>query len=202
MPAKTRIYLLRHGQIEQSEPRRFIGQRDLPLTSDGEAQAGEMAKILATIRFSRIFSSPLIRAVQTAAIIAAGQTQPVTTIPELAEISLGRWEGLSVEEVRLRFPGQYEQRGNDLAHFRPPDGESFTDLARRAFPCLTRLADNNPGPLLIVAHSGINRVLLSKIQNLPLADLLRIDQDYCGLNIISRENGCWRVDAINRKSLI
>jgi alpha-ribazole phosphatase len=201
MQPKTQIYLLRHGQIEQSEPRRFIGQRDLPLTSVGESQARDMAQTLANIRFSRIFSSPLTRAVQTATIIAAEQTQPVTTIPELAEINLGSWEGLSVEEVRRRFPGQYEKRGKDLAHFRPPDGESFDDLAQRSFPCLTRLVINNPGPLLIVAHAGVNRVLVSRIQNLPLADLLLIPQDYCGLNSIRWEESCWHVDAINRRSL-
>lgn len=197
----TSIYLLRHGQIEQAKPRRFIGQLDLPLTAEGEHQALDMALLLREIPFTRIFSSPLIRAVQTAAVIAAGREQAVITVPELAEISLGGWEGLTVEEVRRRFPGQYEQRGNDLTHFRPPEGESFHDLAIRAFSALNRLAAANPGPLLIVAHAGVNRVLLSTIQNLPLAGLLGIAQDYCCLNLLRREKGCWHVDAINRTSL-
>jgi probable phosphoglycerate mutase len=194
------IYLLRHGQIEQSEPRRFVGQQDLPLTCAGQAQALRMAQILETVRFSRIFSSPLSRAVQTASCIAARQIQPVVSIPDLAEISLGQWDGLTVEEVRQRFPGQYEERGRAIASFRPPGGESFNDLAQRAVPCFTGLVENNPGPLLIVAHAGINRVLLSRIQGLPLAELLCISQDYCCLNIIRWQDGCWCVDAINRKS--
>jgi len=199
--SETSIYLLRHGQIEQAKPRRFIGQLDLPLTTEGERQALDMALLLREVPFTRIFSSPLLRAVQTAAAVAAGRGQAVITAPELAEISLGGWEGLTVEEVRRRFPGQYEQRGNDLTHFRPPDGESFHDLAIRTFAGLNRLAAGNPGPLLIVAHAGVNRALLSTIQNLPLAGLLGIAQDYCHLNILSREKDGWRVDAINRSHL-
>jgi probable phosphoglycerate mutase len=201
MEPGKQIYLLRHGRIEQTEPRRFIGQRDLPLSPAGEAQALDMAGMLAAVRFSRIFSSPLTRALQTAAPIAARQRQPVTAIPGLAEISLGQWEGFSVEEVRLRFPGGYEERGRALASFRPPDGESFHDLALRAFPCFAGLVENHPGPLLIVAHAGINRVLLSRIQGLPLAGLLSIPQDYCCLNIIRWQGGRWQIDAVNQKGL-
>jgi len=201
MDPEKKIYLLRHGRIEQTEPRRFIGQRDLPLTRVGETQALGMARMLEAVRFSCIFSSPLTRAMQTAALIAARQKQPVIAIPELVEISLGQWEGLTVEEVRERFPGQYEERGRALASFRPPDGESFDDLALRALPCFTALAENHPGPLLIVAHAGINRALLSRIQDLPLDGLLLIPQDYCCLNVIGWQGGCWRVDAVNQKSL-
>ncbi len=102
MDPEKKIYLLRHGRIEQTEPRRFIGQRDLPLTRVGETQALGMARMLEAVRFSCIFSSPLTRAMQTAALIAARQKQPVIAIPELVEISLGQWEGLTVEEVRDR----------------------------------------------------------------------------------------------------
>jgi len=71
----------------------------------------------------------------------------------------------------------------------------------RALPCFTALAEDHPGPLLIVAHAGINRVLLSRIQQLPLDELLLIPQDYCCLNVIGWQDGCRRVDAVNQKSL-
>ncbi|MBU1140702.1 MAG: histidine phosphatase family protein [Proteobacteria bacterium] len=192
------IYLMRHGRINQSLPHRFVGQLDLPLDDEGIRQARDMHFFLKDIKFSRIFMSPLRRTVQTAEIIAGSRTIIMQQVPGLAEISLGAWDGLTVDEVRRRFPGEYEKRGQDLAHYRPPEGESFADLAQRSFPAFTELAMENPGPLLVVSHAGVNRVLLSRMQQLPLEDLFLIPQDYCCLNIINLDNGSWHVDAINR----
>lgn len=192
------IYLMRHGRIEQFRPRRYVGQTDLPLTLAGERQAWQMHTLLQDIPFVKIVSSPLRRALETAAIVSGRRSWDIETIPALAEISLGTWEGLTVEEVRRRYPGQYEARGADLAHYRPPEGESFADLAARSLPVLTDLAQENPGPLLVVTHAGVNRVLLSRMQGLPLADLFAIPQDYCCLNIVRLENGIWQVEAINQ----
>lgn len=201
MSAKTGgpIYLLRHGQIEQFRPRRFVGQLDLPLTEAGKIQARNLRDFLKDIKFSRIFTSPLHRTVQTAQIVAGNRAVDITPVAALAEISLGAWEGLTVAEVRERFPGEYEKRGEDLAHYRPAGGESFADLARRSLPAFTRLAREHAGPLLVVAHAGVNRVLLASLQQLPLKDLLLIPQEYCCLNIISVDNGSWHVDAINKR---
>jgi probable phosphoglycerate mutase len=193
------IYLLRHGQIEQFQPRRFVGQLDLALTEAGKIQARDLRDFFKDIKLSRIFTSPLQRTVQTAEIVADDRTIDIKLVPELAEINLGAWEGLTVAEVRERFPGEYEKRGEDLAHYRPAGGESFADLARRSLPVFTRLAMEHAGPLLVVAHAGVNRVLLASLQQLPLKDLLLIPQDYCCLNIISVDNGSWHVDAINKR---
>lgn len=192
------IYLMRHGRIEQFRPRRYLGQTDLPLTLPGKRQAWQMHDLLKDIGFVKIFSSPLRRALETAAIVSGRRSWDIETIPALAEISLGTWEGLTVEEVRRRYPGQYEARGADLANYRPPEGESFADLAARCLPVLTDLALENPGPLLVVAHAGVNRVLLSRMQGLPLADLFAIPQDYGCLNIVRLENGEWRVETVNQ----
>ena len=192
------IYLLRHGQIEQFRPRRFVGQLDLPLDDEGMRQARKMRDYLKDIGFSRIFTSPLQRTRQTAQIVANSRSIDITPVPDLAEINLGEWEGLTVALLRDRYPGEYEKRGEDLAHYRPPGGESFADLARRCLPAFTRLARENTGPILVVAHAGVNRVLLASLQQIPLKDLLSIPQDYCCLNIITADNGILHVDAINQ----
>jgi len=196
------IYLIRHGQIEQFRPRRFVGQLDLPLTDAGKIQARVMRDFFKDIKLSRIFTSPLHRTLQTAEIVAGNRTIDITPVPELAEINLGDWEGLTVDEVRRRFPGEYEKRGEDLAHYRPQGGESFADLAQRSLPVFTRLARENAGPLLVVAHAGVNRVLLSQMQQLPLQELFLIPQDYCCVNIITLDNGCWQVEDINSRSVV
>lgn len=192
------IYLLRHGAVDTSSPRRFLGQTDLPLNDTGIAQATQVGRALQGIGFGRIFSSPLGRAMQTAALVSGFPLDTVTAIDALAEINLGAWEGLTVAEVRKRFPGGYEERGQRLSTYRPLLGESFTDVAARALPALRKIARTSPKPILIVAHAGVNRALLSCLQDWPLDDLLAIPQDYCGVNIIARDGDRLKVEAINR----
>jgi probable phosphoglycerate mutase len=178
------IYLLRHGEIDKPTPWRFLGQTDLPLNASGVRQALALRQQFKNIPFCQIFTSPLQRAVQTAALVSGRPPASLHLIEAFKEIDLGAWEGLTVDEVQTRFPGAYEQRGRDLEHFRPQGGESFSDLAGRCFPALLDLAKQYPGPLLIVAHAGVNRVLLSRLCHLPLQQLLEIPQEYCAINIL------------------
>ena len=180
-----RILLLRHGRIPQSEPRRFVGQRDLPLDEVGRAQAEGVRAYLAPIPVARVVSSDLCRARETAEIVMAGQGPEIEREPRLREICLGRWEGLSSGEVRGSFPGEYEARGRDMARFRPQGGESFEDLAARAWPAFEALAAATRGVTLVVAHAGVNRVILCRLLGLPLEHLFRLGQDYCCLNLIA-----------------
>ena len=191
------IYLIRHGDIDTFSPRRFLGQTDLPLNETGIRQARALHDRLQHIKFSHVFTSPLQRAAQTAALVSGRAIESVNRIGAFKEINLGAWEGLTVEEVRSQFPGAYEQRGQNLEHFRPQGGESFGDLATRCYSALLTLARQFPGPLLIVAHAGVNRVLLSRLQNQPIQQLLEIPQDYCGVNILKFNAQRLKVEAIN-----
>ncbi|MGE4560294.1 MAG: histidine phosphatase family protein [Desulfobulbus sp.] len=192
------IYLLRHGKIDTTSPRRFLGQTDLPLNETGIRQAKRLGQALSAIPFDQVFSSPLNRARQTAALVSGRALTAIEPIEAFREINLGAWEGLSVAEVRERFPGAYEQRGLHLADYRPERGESFADLAARALPALRAITRQFQGPMLIVAHAGVNRALLACLQDLPLEGLLRIPQDYCGVNILAKDGGGLRVQAINQ----
>lgn len=191
------IVLLRHGEIDTSIPRRFLGQTDLPLNEAGIRQAHRLGKYLQTIPFTRIFSSPLQRALHTATLVSGRPIEEIKRVDGFREIDLGEWEGLTVAEVQARFPGSYEQRGRDLEHFRPEGGESFGDLAARACPALSALAEHPIGPLLIVAHAGVNRVMLSRFLCRPLQALLAIPQDYCALNLLRSDNQGLKVAALN-----
>jgi probable phosphoglycerate mutase len=194
------IYLLRHGEIDKPEPRRFLGQSDLPLNDNGIRQAMALGEQLKAIEFSQVFCSPLQRAVQTAALVSGRHPDVIEQIAALKEINLGAWEGLTVAEVRARFPGAYEQRGLALENFRPKDGESFGDLAARCCPALLALAAKAPGPVLIVAHAGVNRVLLSRLRHQPLQQLLEIPQDYGAVNLLIRTSGSVRPVACNLRA--
>ena len=191
------ICLLRHGAIDRSPPRRFLGQTDLALNDHGIRQARGLGEQLRSIPFRHVCCSPLQRAVQTAALVSGRDPAAIEPLGALKEINLGAWEGLTVAEVCARFPGAYEQRGLDLENFRPPGGESFGDLANRCLPALFALAEKAPGPVLIVAHAGVNRVLLSRLLHRPLQRLLEIPQHYGAVNLLVRTAGELRLEACN-----
>ena len=179
----SEIYLIRHGEITQSSPRRFVGQSDLLLTDRGREQMRQVAKYLAGRGVARLLCSPLSRCVESAGIVGSALGLGPEVVLALREIGLGVWEGLTVEEVRERFPGDYEARGRDFAGFRPAGGESFADVQRRAWAAFEGVSEFN-SPQAIVAHGGVNRALLCRILGMPLENLFRLGQDYACVNVV------------------
>lgn len=191
------IFLLRHGAIDNPPPRRFLGRSDLPLNADGVRQARDLARWMGVLPFRRVCASPLSRAVETAALVSGRPAAAIERVETLVEIDLGAWEGLSLAEVQVRFPGAYEQRGQDLAAYRTPGGESFAQVADRACPALADLARDRSGPLLVVAHMGVNRAVLSRLLGRPLAGLLDIPQAYAAVNVLCAGPQGLEVAAVN-----
>ncbi len=190
------IYLIRHGEIAgRSKEHRFIGRLDLPLSDLGRKQIHRLAGHPCLQAVDKVLSSPLLRCTESAAILTAHLKCPAAEMSaDLAEIDLGEWEGLTVAEVKNRFPGQYEARGNDLAGFRPDNGESFSDLLCRCWPVFEQAARCGSEHVAIVAHAGVNRVLLCKILGIPLGDLFCLKQDYGFCNIIHFDGEGCRVE--------
>lgn len=179
------ILLIRHGEIPQASPRRFIGQRDLSLTDQGRLQAAQWAETLAGLPIASAWCSSLTRCRETAALALAGQRVQATPLDSLREISLGSWEGLTEEEVRGRFPGQFERRGADLANVAPEGGESFAQAQERAWSALSEILSQTEGISLVVAHAGINRCIVSRTISLPLGSLFSLGQNYAAMNILN-----------------
>ena len=191
------VYLVRHGEITQSSPRRFVGQADLPLTDRGREQVAAVARFLTGRGVARLICSPLSRCVESAGIIGLTLGLVPETVPDLREIALGSWEGLTVDEVRERFPGRYEARGRNMAGFRPPGGESFADVQRRAWTAFEEATADLDEPLAIVAHGGVNRVLLCRILGMPLENLFRLGQDYACINILHADGDSFHLKVMN-----
>lgn len=191
------VYLLRHGDSRPDTVRRFIGRTDHPLNETGRAQAECWSRALSHISFNRICCSDLKRSVETAQIIGRRMHEPLTILPQLGEIDLGSWDGLPVNEVRRQFPKEYEQRGRDLAGYRPAGGESFSDLYARVVPVFEEVVQQNRGDLLIVGHAGVNRIILCHLLAMPPANLFRLGQDYGCLNILELVADAWVVRCLN-----
>ncbi len=146
----------------------------------------------------RIGTSPLCRAAEFARIIAPDRAKEVKTYPALSEIDLGEWDGRPMAEVRANDPASWQARGEDFAGFRPPGGESFTDLQQRVIPAFEALTAEADPDLLLVCHAGVNRAILCHLLGMPLSNLFRIGQDPGCLNIIEKGRQGFRVAAVNR----
>ena len=183
MTRKT-VYLLRHGAIELPHDRTMVGQIDLPLSAEGTQQAGWWRQAVACLPLDKIYCSDLIRSYRTAQIVAGVREKIIQVVPELREINLGAWDGLTRDAIRERFPAEWAQRQQDVIAHRPPGGESFLDLRARVVPVFDNLIQNLTGNILIAGHAGVNRVILSTILGMPLANIFRLKVDYGSLSTI------------------
>ena len=149
MPA--RIILARHGETDWNLERRWQGHSDRPLNDTGRQQAEALADDLADEPIAAVYASDLVRARETARIVAERLGLDVVTVPELRERRFGSWEGLQDVEVERLFPGVHG----------PPDGEPRDEMTRRVLDSLERIAASNKGrTVLVVSHGGPIRAVL------------------------------------------
>ena len=155
-------------------------------------QAWALRKWLERVDLNYAFSNDLSRAEQTCRIIAGDRTKSIEVIPALRGMNLGDWEGFTFREIEQRFPEEYAARGRDMENWRPPGGESFADCRARVMDAFRGILDRARGNILLVGHSGVNRIILCDLLGIAIAKLHNIGQDYGCLNIIdfSRPRMC------------
>jgi alpha-ribazole phosphatase/probable phosphoglycerate mutase len=181
----TRLYLVRHGQVADGHTHRYHGNNDIDLSPEGVRQLEEVAACLKPVALAAVYASDLKRSLHGAEVICRGRHLTPQAVPEFREIHFGIWEGLSFEEIAHRYPADLKARLQDLANFRIPGGESLRDVRARALPRLENiLAEHRGQACLLVAHAGVNRIILCEALGLPLENLFRLHQDYGCLNII------------------
>jgi ribonuclease H / adenosylcobalamin/alpha-ribazole phosphatase len=173
--APTTTVLLRHGDTELSPEHRFCGLRDLPLSASGTRQAKAAAcRLAAGARIDAVVSSPLQRAVATAAIAAAELGIAAVIDDDLRETDFGDWDGFTLAEVQERWPGAEAawRRDPDQA---PPGGESFAATAQRVNRACDRLLrDYGRQKVLVVSHITPIKILLCRALGVPLGTLYRL----------------------------
>lgn len=152
-----RLLLMRHGQTTYNATGRMQGHLDTELSGVGYSQARAAADLLEGKGITAIVSSDLIRARETAEIIARGLGLEVTVDKRLRETHLGEWQGMTSAEVDEQFPGARALWRHDPT-WAPPQGESRVDVANRARPVIDELMQKHPqwdeGAVLVVAHGG------------------------------------------------
>jgi broad specificity phosphatase PhoE len=197
------IYLFRHGEVVLAETRRFIGHLDAPLSPLGERQSVAQAARLASVKLTALFTSDLIRARRTGEIIGAPHGLTPTVVPELREMAMGRWEGLTAAEIQRGEPAKFAEWMANVGKFPFPDGESVPDLDARAWPAFESIVDAHAGQAVaIVAHGGTNRALICRALELPVGRLLAIGQDYGALTVLERVETIWRLLHLNERPML
>lgn len=185
MTPHTRIYLIRHGQVAGFDQPRYNGQTDVSLTDYGVEQYHLLKDRLAEIRISACYTSDLTRCTTGAEIICQTLGAEPTSRRELRELNIGVWEGLTWQEIRTTWPDGWQARLDDLVNYRVPGGENLLDVEARVMPVIIDVVERHKGEeVLVVAHGGVNRIILLNAIGAPLAGIFNIEQNYGCLNII------------------
>jgi broad specificity phosphatase PhoE len=168
----TRILLARHGETDWNREHRWQGQSDTPLNDTGREQARALAEELAGEPLDAVYSSDLIRAHETARVVAEQRGLDVVAIRDLRERSFGSLEGLTTDEIQARYPG---------IELPWSDGETREAMAERVLGALQRIAETHPDAhVLVVSHGGPLRAVLTHcgidgIERIDNCHVLRID---------------------------
>ncbi|HBR22763.1 MAG TPA: histidine phosphatase family protein [Nitrospiraceae bacterium] len=200
----TTLYLIRHGETEGSETKRYKGSIDVPMSEKGIEQIRKTSAFISaevlkrgstevtpelpnfrTYKLTAVYCSPLSRALKSAEIIAEPHGLKPIAIEDLRERSFGIWEGMTFTEIKEKSPQEFEAWAENPLRYSPIDGESTIEVRERAVKAVDSLLSNhNSEHIAIVAHGGVNRIILCHIMGIPLENIFRIEQDFAAVNII------------------
>ena len=152
------ILLARHGESDWNRTKQWQGLADRPLTDLGRQQARELAERLRETELEAVYSSDLRRARATAEIVAGTKGLEVVTTPDLREVDVGSWSGLTRTEAEQRFPEGYARWLNGGEGW--DDGETYGQMSERVLRAIHRIAKAHEGErVLVVAHGGSIRAV-------------------------------------------
>jgi probable phosphoglycerate mutase len=189
----TQLLLVRHGETDWNRDRRFQGHADQPLNDAGREQARALADELAGERIDVVYTSDLVRARETAEIVAARLGAEVLVRSELREIDVGEWEGLSWPEIEERHPEgarSWHEHGHGWT-----SGETYDQLGERIIKALQQIAADHPAQrVLVVGHGGTVRATRAFIEGLSVADSRRQSPPIgnCEVFRVAVEDGSFR----------
>lgn len=149
------LWLVRHGQTEWNLEGRYQGQADPPLNPRGLEEAAGAANFLAGRSIAALYSSDLLRARQTAEVIACQAGLSIRLDRRLREVALGEWEGRLFGEIKVRYPREIQLRELHPLHFRPPGGETLAELWQRTRTALVEISRSHPGKEVVVVSHGL-----------------------------------------------
>jgi broad specificity phosphatase PhoE len=197
----TTLYLIRHGATDANlaHPARLQGRRhNPPLARLGIRQAEATRDFLAIRPIDHCYCSPLLRAVQTAAIVAAPHGLTPQPIEALTECDVGLWEGLDWQTIRNVDDERYLRFMENPVAQGYPGGETFADVHNRVAPAIEELLQHHDGEaILVVGHHIVNRTYLAGLLGLSPDQARQVTLDNCGISIVTHEAAKTTVSTLN-----
>ncbi len=179
------LILIRHAESKANAAGIYQGiSYDTPLTEKGISQARLTAEALSSVKeVAAIYTSPLLRAYQTAEIINANLKVPLVTDRRILEINHGSWEGKKADQFSETELGILKQWRQEPDRTQMPEGEHFEDLVYRVEEFLGDL-DQAKGKIIMVTHDAVKRVIVCKWRGLPYDQLWSVSLDNCGITTL------------------
>lgn len=174
----TRFLLVRHGQTAWNKDLHFRGTTDLPLSELGFAQAQRIAEWLKNEPIRAIYSSPLLRAIQTAQPLADALGLPVRIHHGLISVDYGEWQGHTPKEVSTLWPDLYRQYLHAPHEVQFPGGESLPIALERAVAMLNELGEIHAGQTVaLFSHEVVCKAVMLHVLGMELSAYWRMPQD-------------------------
>jgi broad specificity phosphatase PhoE len=182
--------MVRHGETDANVQKVFRGRLDPPLNDRGRLQAEAAGTALRDVRLSRIYSSPLRRARETAAAIAEATGAEITSSEKLIDIDFGDWQGKRLVEVEAEYSAEYGKWLNSPAAAEIPGGENLRLVQSRAMDALRDIASSHAeGSIALVSHRVTLKTMVLGILDVDLGRFRNIRLNTACFSIIEAENG-------------
>ena len=194
------MFLIRHGATDcnLARPPRLQGRTDTRLSELGRQQAERTGQFLSGRGIEAVFSSPLVRARQTAEFVASPYGLEIATVDALTEVDVGDWEGRDWNDIMAAEPEAYRAFMENPADNGYTGGETMQDVLDRALPAFeTLLAENLGRRIAVVAHNVVNRTYTAHLLGLPIAKSWLVAQDNCGISVVRLRNGKTKIKTAN-----
>jgi alpha-ribazole phosphatase len=193
----TRIWLIRHGEPNDVQGRCY-GALDIGLSATGRDQMERVAIRLQAEPLTAIYSSPRLRTIESARVLASFHQCGYVEDDDLREIDFGDFEGRTYDEIAASNPRLYRQWMDTPTKVQFPNGESFAQMRPRVLKAFQRILKSREGQsVAIVTHGGAIRILLAWVLQMPDECIFRLGQDYAAMNLVTWANGIPQVRSMN-----
>ncbi|MFT4979597.1 MAG: broad specificity phosphatase PhoE [Myxococcota bacterium] len=186
------LLLVRHGQTDHNRQRLFNGRGDTQLDAVGQQQAVALASFLQSLPLAGAWSSPLVRARQTAAPVLSERVLPLQLDERLAELDQGELEGQPARALMEHHSAFFERWVSDPSDARVPGGETMREVQQRMLEALSDIAASAPeggAPVLVVSHNMAISAALCGILGRPLGDYRRLGQENAAVTVLVARGG-------------
>ncbi len=194
----TRLYWIRHAEVEARYQQVFGGRLDVDLSPRGEQQARALADWLRATPFDAVYASPMRRVRRTLAPLLDPHGAEPVFLDDLREVDFGAWTGCTWAEVQTRFGRSPFDWLHALEQGEIPDAEPLPAYRRRVAGALDHILARHPaGTVAVFCHGGVIRMALAHLLELPLSKMAHFEVDYASLTVVACPRGRPEVQLLN-----